>query len=421
MNGETCEKNSLRRDYGSPRWSTEITDCSMPMTFDTYSRCSYGCAYCFSVYQRDIGRTKFKFRNETRSVNPQKIKKLFMDPDSSQFGLYIRAKKPFQWGGLSDQFDEYERKHEITLELLRFFQELQYPICFSTKSSWWVNDLRYRQAFEGSPWNVKFSIITLDNEASRKIEAGCPTPLKRLEAMKAASRFCNGGVTLRLRPFIIGLSEKTLKELISRAADAGATAVSTEFFCLEQRNPTGLTKNFPLLSDVIGFDILSYYRRYSYGTGYLRLCRDAKRPYVEQIEQLCRDNGMRFYVSDAHFKERSQNGSCCGLPETWNYTRGQYCEALMIAKRIGKVYWSDIEPDTRLYSGFLWDKASGYNCRNCESRAKFNKYSMQDYLRWTWNHPNSGQSPYKMFEGIIRPEGIDENGDLVYIWDESKA
>lgn len=344
-----------------------------------------------------------------------------MEPESSQFGPYIRAKKPFQWGGLSDQFDEYERKHMVTLELLRFFQGLQYPICFSTKSSWWAFDMRYRQAFEGSPWNVKFSIITLDEEASRKIEIGCPTPLERLKAMREAARFCNGGVTLRLRPFIIGLSDKTLDELILRSADAGATAVSTEFFCLEQRNPTGLAKNYPLISDVIGFDVLSYYRKHSYGTGYLRLCRDIKRSHINHIEELCRSNGMRFYVSDAHFKERSHNGSCCGLPESWNYTRGQYCEALMIAKRIGMVHWSDIQLDTQLYSGFKWYQATGYNYRNCESRAKFNNYTMQDYLRWTWNHPNAGQSPYKMFEGIIKPDGIDENGDIIYAWDDSKA
>jgi len=36
----------LKKDYASPRWSQEILDCSMPMTFDTYSRCSYNCFYC---------------------------------------------------------------------------------------------------------------------------------------------------------------------------------------------------------------------------------------------------------------------------------------------------------------------------------------------------------------------------------------
>ena len=37
--------------YGSPRWTGEILDCSMPMTFDTYSNCAFNCAYCFSSFQ----------------------------------------------------------------------------------------------------------------------------------------------------------------------------------------------------------------------------------------------------------------------------------------------------------------------------------------------------------------------------------
>ena len=44
--------------YNSPRWSNEVADCSMPMTFDTYSNCSYGCLYCFSQFQRGVGASK---------------------------------------------------------------------------------------------------------------------------------------------------------------------------------------------------------------------------------------------------------------------------------------------------------------------------------------------------------------------------
>ena len=45
----------ISESYGSPRWTGEIADCSLPMTLDTYSNCSFGCVYCFSQYQRGIG------------------------------------------------------------------------------------------------------------------------------------------------------------------------------------------------------------------------------------------------------------------------------------------------------------------------------------------------------------------------------
>lgn len=49
----------IKNTYQSPHWTNELLDCSMPMTFDTYSNCSFGCLYCFSQYQRAI-RTKKK-------------------------------------------------------------------------------------------------------------------------------------------------------------------------------------------------------------------------------------------------------------------------------------------------------------------------------------------------------------------------
>ena len=47
--------------YGSPRWTNEIADCSLPVTFDTYSNCSFGCVYCFSQYQRGLGKSAEKY------------------------------------------------------------------------------------------------------------------------------------------------------------------------------------------------------------------------------------------------------------------------------------------------------------------------------------------------------------------------
>jgi DNA repair photolyase len=347
---------------------------------------------------------------------------MFLEPDSSQFGEYIKLKRPMQWGGLSDQFDEFERRQGVTLELLRFFRQIEYPICFSTKATWWAFDSRYRECFDGYPWfNVKFSIITLDEDKAAKVEKGVPSPNERLAAMAEASKWVGGGTTLRLRPFIIGMSNPSHVELIYRAAEAGASAVSTEFFCLEQRSRGGKETRYPIISEACGFDVVEYYRRYSTGSGYLRLNRNVKRPFINEMEAACKDTGLRFYVSDAHFKERCHNGSCCGLPSNWNYTRGQNCEALMIAKQKGQVAWSDIEPDLSYAKGFLWGTAQGYNASSSEKRASFDGFTMYDYLHYTWNHPNSGQSPYKMFEGILKPERLDTSGDVVYVYDQSRA
>lgn len=410
--------------YQSPRWSAEIADCSMPMTFDTYSNCAFGCMYCFSQYQRGIGGAKEHYlAKEVHPVNAEKIKKMFSEPDkyAGQFAEYIKQRRVMQWGGLSDQFDGFERKYGVTLDLLRFFKEIDYPLCFSTKATWWTKDERYMELVRGQHnWNFKFSIITLDEEKARIIEKGVPSPMERLEAIRRIAEADAGGATLRLRPFIIGVSTPTYLDLIREASQRGATALSTEFFCVEQRSQT-LKEYMPTLSELCGFDLMAFYKKYSVAQGYLRLNRKVKRPFIENMKRVCDEVGMRFYVSDAHFKELCHNGSCCGLPPTWNYSHGQFCEALQLCKKNGQVTWDEIKPDIESLHQYDWGRASGFNANSSEKRAQFYGMSMAEYMRWLWNNPQAGQSPYKMFEGVMHPSGKDANGNIVYTYNHNRT
>lgn len=407
--------------YGSPRWTGEIADCSLPLTMDTYSNCSFGCVYCFSQYQRGIGGAKEEYlAKKVKAVNPEKIKELFgLKKPNSQFYKYLKDKRPIQYGGLSDQFDGFERKYGVTYEILKYLREINYPICFSTKSAWVFHDPKYRKLFKGADnWNVKFSIITLDEKDAARIEVGVPKPQERLEAMREYNKLSKGGTTLRLRPFIVGVSDKTYLDLIRAAKDAGASAVTTEFFCLEMRSVKLAREHYKTISDCCGFDIVEFYRKYSNGSGYLRLNRKIKEKYIHKMRDLCHELGMRFYVSDAHFKECSDNACCCALPPNWDYSRGHFSAALQIAKKTGSVRWSDVEKDM-YFLEFPWCKAEGFNCNSSENRAKFDGMTMKDYLRYLWNNPKRGQSPYKAFERVLRPDGIDENGDIIYRFDTS--
>lgn len=411
--------SELKFGYESPRWTGEIADCTLPLTFDTYSNCSFGCVYCFSQYQRGIGEgAKDYYNKEVKAVNPEKIKKLFGGeiPDS-QFYEYIRTKRPIQWGGLSDQFDGYEKKYGVTYDILKYLKEINYPICFSTKSAWVFKDPKYQELFEGADnWNVKFSIITLDEKDAGKIEVGVPTPQERLEAMKIYNSLSKGGTTLRLRPFIIGVSDKTYLDLIRAAADAGASAVTTEFFCLEMRAINTAKEHYKVISECAGFDIVDFYRKYSNGSGYLRLNRKIKEKYIKNMQDLCHELGLRFYVSDAHFKETCDNCCCCALPPNWDYSRGNFSAALQIAKKTGEVRWSDIEKDMYYLENVSLKQS--VLMQSSEARAKFAGMTVKQYLRYLWNAPRMGQSPYHLFERVLKPNGIDENGDIIYKYNE---
>jgi len=392
------------------------------MTFDQHSVCSYRCLYCFAQYQKGIGGAKKSYvAREVGAVNVDRVKRIFTEPGYSQFWPYVKDRKTIQWGGMADPFDEHERRLGTGLKLLRFFREIAYPICFSTKGVWWLDDPRYTELFKGNKnWNVKVSIITLDPRKARVVEAGCPSPAQRLEAIRKITALDAGGATLRLRPFIFGISNPRHVELIEAAAAAGATALSTEFFCFELRSPI-LKRWLPVLDKLCGFDVREFYRKYSTGSGYLRLNRNIKRPFVDEMEAACRRKGVRFYVSDAHFKERCDNGSCCGLPTTFNYSRGQFCEALVLCRKNGRVTWPEVAEHLDFAQTFRWQDAEGYNTCSAERRVANWGLTMKDYLRRMWNTPTAGQSPYKMFEGIMVPDGLDEHGDIIYRYNPERA
>lgn len=436
-------KRNLQKDielnYPSPRWSGEILDCSMPMTFDQYDHCSYNCLYCFSYFQKALKEVNPLFVHQkvhyrdmaVRGVDPVKISKLFGLKLKSQFNEYIQERIPIQWGGLSDPFDEYERQYGIGYEILKILKD--YPICFSTKAVWWlhnnINDYgkdgtlnRIRDyhelVYNNRNWNWKISIINYDAILAGKIEKGCPSPDMRLRLIRKLAFMNTGGVTLRLRPFIIGMSDIDYEFLLYRAAKAGANAVSTEFFCLEGRANDALLKRYTEMSEVLGFDILDFYRKNSpRQSGYLRLNWKIKEPYVLNMKKICHKLGMKFYVSDAHWKDQCDGGSCCGLPETWKYQRGQFTNALYIAKNrpSGKVYWStDMVPHLGIFKTFLWRKAENYNTQGTKVRCARWNQTMFDYMHEMWNSPKNAKSPYQYFQGLLEPVGKDENNDIVY-------
>lgn len=413
---EQENKLDIERTYGSPRWTGEIADCSLPLTLDTYSNCSFGCVYCFSQYQRGIGKGKEEYKNKlVKCINVDKVKKIFSGEDTkSQFYKYVKDKRPIQYGGLSDQFDGYEKKYGQTYELLKYLREINYPICFSTKSAWVFHDEKYRALFKDADnWNVKFSIITLNEEKAKKIEVGVPTPRQRLDAMKEWTSLNKGGATLRLRPFIPGVSSEDYEELIREAHKSGATAVTTEFFCLEMRSINQAKEHYKTISECAGFDIVDFYRKHSSGQGYLRLNRKVKEKYIKDMKRICDELGMRFYVSDAHFKECSHNCCCCALNKNWDYSRGNFAAALQIAKQTGSVRWADIEKDM-YFLDFQFNAAEGFNTNSSENRAKYSGMTMKDYLHYLWNNPKMGQSPYKIFEKVLIPDGYDEDKNIIY-------
>lgn len=418
-------EKKLKQDYSSPRWSMEICDCSMPMSMDTYAKCAYNCLYCFAYFQKSHSLEGYIGGQTIRSVNPEKVINLFdcalrndrdgVSKTETQFFPYIQKHRIMQWGGLADEFDEYERRYGMTLRLLQYFDKIDYPLSFSTKAAWWTEDERYMQLFRKHThnWHTKISIITADAQKARAVEKGVPSPEARLEAIHRLTAQGNR-VTLRLRPYIIGISEDW-KRLISLAAEAGADSVTTEFFCMEARADDRLKKRYAEMSRIAGFDIHRFYMENSKQHGYKRLNRSIKQPIIYAMREHAHSLGLRFHVSDAFCRECNDACNCCGVPPEWNVSQtGHIGQAIIIAREKGYVTFSDIKPEIEKYFGFPWVGASGYNTGTNKARAQRYDMTMAQFLRNNWNNPSGGTSPAKEYGGILIPDGKDEHGDVIY-------
>lgn len=418
-------RTELKQNYTSPRWTGEIADCSMPMTFDTYSKCAYNCQYCFAYFQKSHTVSGYMAPEKPRCVNPTKVMNLFLAAERNdkdrvsknerQFFPYIQNRRIMQWGGMADEFDEWERRFGVTLELLKFFDKIDYPLSMSTKAAWWTEDERYMELFRrhSHNWHVKISIITTDPKKARAIEKGCPTPQARLAAIK---HLADAGihVTLRLRPYIIGVSDD-YHELIKAAHEAGADSVTTEFFCMETRATEDLKKRYANMSKVCGFDIYDYYRKNSYQSGYKRLNRGIKAPIIYDMRDYAHSVGMRYHVSDGFCRECNDACNCCGVPPEWEASQtGNIGQAIIVARDKGEVHFSDLEKPITKYFNFPWTEAESFNIGSNRNRALQYDTTMAQYLRNNWNTPGKATSPARAYGGILKPIGRDSNGDIVY-------
>ena len=419
-NGQIISRMSAT--YQSPRLSYETPDCSLPLTMDTYSTCGYACLYCFSWMERADNPAILsrcgRGENITK-VDFEKIKKLFSGEAKNRqsklfYEVFIKNKKVMQWGGLTDPFDTIEEKEGESLKLVKFFKEINYPIRICSKGAKVLMKPEYIEAFTGSKnFIMMWTIITTDDEMAKKIEINAPSSSERFEAMKTYHALGIPQI-IRIRPFIQGITSSCWEELIEKAHECGAEAISVEWLCIQRMAGVKVRERYERLSKILGYDIFEYYRKLSTGAiSYMRLNPKIKEKYVFGMRDLCHKLGMRFAISDPHFKYLNDTLSCCGLGDNWNFMTPPFNLALKIAKEKGMVYWKDIEQSIDWAKVFM-----GNEVWIARSKNNFRKRKIQtakDYIRTLWNTTKKvGYCPYLYFANFLQPVGKDKEGNIIY-------
>lgn len=434
--GFKIDKRSKKAfSYTSPRISSEFMDCSLPMTFDHYSFCSLGCQYCFAVMQKTNNPC---FSSKLHSVNYKKlIPTIKGNPiggrNKEMYEHFFKKRFVLHWGGLADPFCNFEKANNVGYKIIKALAEEKYPTLFSFKGS-----AIFRPNFEklfskySHQKNFAFqvSIVSPRDEMSRKIEVGAPVTSRRIKALKHLSDMGYWTV-LRLRPFIIGITDDGLDDLLYRAKEAGINAVSMEFVAIDLRQNKHLKKRYKWIGELIGTkNFLEYFKALSPSErgGYMRLNRLVKERFVKQIYKFCINNNILFACSDPDYKELNMSGSCCGMPDNYkenremqNWSKSQLTFHLKEARR---VYHLDgmitkfkfdrvFNPDENT---FLKDTRLSQDHISVTTKTASERSNLTylEIARTTWNNLRSPGNPQNYFHGKMLPFRVDENGNYVY-------
>jgi DNA repair photolyase len=435
--------NRRAMSYISPRITSEFMDCSLPMTFDHYSHCSLGCTYCFAYMFKTAN---ISFSRKLHTINPEKmVRAIAGDPVGARhksFWKHFYSKRfLLHWGGLADPFCNFEKANDIGYRLIKGLAKEKYPTLFSFKGSA-IFRPKFRKLFSKYASNKNFafqvSIIAPSDEMSRKMEIGVPVTSRRIEAIKMLSDM--GYFTiLRLRPFVIGITDEGLDELLDQCKEAGIQAVSMEFIALDVRSnfSDGSRLRYKWLGKQIGVeDTVKYFKTLSPSKrgGYMRLNRLVKEPYVKQVYKFCLENDIIFACSDPDYKELNMTGSCCGMPDDYpenremeNWSKHQLTYAI---KKLRQVYhrtglMQRIKFD-KVYNPkvdtYLKSKVMGQD-HACVSQKTASERHHADYYRYareTWNNLKSPGNPRNYLDGKVIPIMTDENDNYVYIYEPTE-
>jgi len=417
------------RKYQGIRFTADGFDCALPVAFDSHSVCSYKCLYCFSNFLGGHGRF------EIGQLSLNRLERILDGSDKTRMGqafyqaLKRRSKRPcpIQYGALTDPFDNIERNQGWALQVPKLMAKYSQPCRISTKGTL-LRLPEYLDAYSEAAhlfW-VAFSLITPDDELLKKIDRYAPNATERLATMKALSS--RGiSVSLRLRPAIPQVSDSTpkhpkaYKELIERAAEAGARAISMEVLFV----PGVLTGrdrfHWMELENLIGLPIQKIYKELTPRFGScIRPDRSWTEDFVHSCYDVAKKNGLDFGISDPVWKELNDFGCCCGIPPDdpvfGNWERENATNVVVEAKKAyengGKNKTWGVESILPPWSNnvALQDMVMVVGTKGVLAQG----ITWKDKLTNIWNDLKSNRGPLKYFQGILRPTKLDKNGSVRY-------
>jgi DNA repair photolyase len=197
----------------------ESPDIGFDASINPYRGCSHGCAYCYArpthEYLGLSAGLDFESKILVKEDAPGLLGKQLSSPRWRPQVLSI--------SGVTDCYQPIEKKLRITRRCLEVLAEFRNPVTIVTKNHLVTRDIDLlSELARHDAAVVAVSLTTLDDDLRRVMEPRTSRPVRRLAAIQALAR-AGIPVGVMTAPVIPGLNDHELPNLISAAAEAGAS------------------------------------------------------------------------------------------------------------------------------------------------------------------------------------------------------
>ena len=342
--------------------SCRAAACPMPLNLDTYDAliCPFQCSYCFANSFRASLYTAFFDNSKTmglRHCNPtyykKELDKLMVlrgkDPHSIKGDIQkaIAMNMPIRFGIRFEDFLREEKEMGVSLSLLKYLADQEYPLMINTKSSL-VGEEDYVEALSQNEGGTAVHITMISNNESllRRLEPGAPPFKKRLWAAKQLSS-AGVRVVARIEPFLVFVNDKReeVEEYMERCWNAGIRHITFDTYSYTANNP-GIKSAF----NQAGLD---YDRIFLLGCDSQALGSLLLGKFIEEF----RKYGFSCSTFDMGNTPYNNQDICCEVGD-WFKSGFNYGCSVMAARFIRKkkghaVEWKDFVEYVNQHGGFL--------------------------------------------------------------------
>ena len=103
--------------------TTQFYFCSLPLRLDSYSRCQFGCHYCFAK-ARGGNTASGKITAADPDRLERRLERVAGGRVASVVDEFLVERQALHFGGMSDPFMPLERTAQRSLSLLQLFVDL---------------------------------------------------------------------------------------------------------------------------------------------------------------------------------------------------------------------------------------------------------------------------------------------------------